>query len=66
MYSGALVMLLGIPLALGSWWGLFTIIPMTLILILRLVDEEKFLFRNLPGYAEYRNKVRYRLARFVW
>ena len=66
MYSGALVMLLGTPLALGSWWGLLTLIPFTLILIWRLLDEEKFLSKNLPGYNEYCQKVRYRLIPLLW
>ena len=66
MYIGALVMLLGVPLALGSWWGLPTIIPITLAIVWRLLDEEAFLAKNLPGYSEYRNKVRYRLLPFVW
>jgi len=66
MYSGALVMLLGVPLALGSWWGLFTIAPMTLVVVWRLLDEEKFLAKHLSGYSEYMNKVKYRLAPFIW
>ena len=66
MYSGALVMLVGVPLALGSWWGLFTIIPFTFVLIWRILDEERFLITNLPGYSEYRNKVKYRLVPFIW
>jgi len=66
MYSGALVMLLGVPLALGSWWGLLTFIPMTIVIVVRLMDEERFLARNLTGYPEYRDRVRYRLAPFVW
>jgi len=66
MYSGALVLLLGIPLALGSWWGLLTMIPITAALIWRLLDEEKFLARNLTGYSEYQNKVRYRLLPLIW
>jgi len=66
MYIGALVMLLGVPLALGSWWGLFTIIPMALVMVWRLLDEEKFLAKNLAGYSEYQNKVRYRLLPFIW
>jgi protein-S-isoprenylcysteine O-methyltransferase Ste14 len=66
MYIGALVMLLGVPLALGSWWGLYTIIPMTLVIVWRLLDEENFLARNLPGYSEYMNKVKYRLLPFLW
>jgi protein-S-isoprenylcysteine O-methyltransferase Ste14 len=66
MYIGALVMLLGTPLALGSWWGLLTTIPITLVIVWRLLDEEAFLAKSLPGYSEYRNKVRYRLLPFVW
>lgn len=66
MYVGGVVMLIGTPLALGSWWGLFVIIPFLPVLIWRLLDEEKFLVKNLPGYAEYQNTVRYRLVPFVW
>jgi protein-S-isoprenylcysteine O-methyltransferase Ste14 len=59
-------MLLGIPIALGSSWGLLVIVAMMPALIWRLLDEEKFLSRNLPGYVEYQNKVRYRLIPLVW
>jgi protein-S-isoprenylcysteine O-methyltransferase Ste14 len=66
MYAAALVMLLGIPVALGSWWGLLVILVMMPALIWRLFEEEKFLSRNLSGYVEYQNKVRYRLIPLVW
>ena len=66
MYAGALIMLLGTPLALGSWWGLLTFIPITLIIVWRLLDEERFLSKYLEGYSEYQKKVRYRLIPFVW
>jgi protein-S-isoprenylcysteine O-methyltransferase Ste14 len=66
MYAGALVMLLGIPIALGSWWGLLVLVSMMPALIWRLFDEEKFLARNLPGYTEYQYKVRFRLIPLVW
>ena len=66
MYTGALVMLLGIPIALGSWWGLLVIAAMIPALIWRLIDEERFLARNLPGYVEYQDKTRYRLIPLVW
>jgi protein-S-isoprenylcysteine O-methyltransferase Ste14 len=66
MYAGALVMLLGVPLALGSWWGLLTFIPITIVIVWRLLEEEKFLLENLPGYSEYRNRVRHRLVPFIW
>ncbi len=66
MYSGALVMLFGTPLALDSWWGLLMLIPFTIILIARLLDEERFLSKNLPGYNEYCQKVSYRLIPLLW
>jgi protein-S-isoprenylcysteine O-methyltransferase Ste14 len=66
MYAGGLVMLFGMPIALGSWWGLIVFVAMIPALIWRLIDEENFLARNLPGYVEYRNKVRYRLAPRIW
>jgi protein-S-isoprenylcysteine O-methyltransferase Ste14 len=66
MYIGALVMLVGVPLALGSWWGLLAIIPMMLVIVLRLLDEEEFLAKNLAGYCEYQSKVRYRLLPLIW
>jgi len=66
LYVSGLIMMLGTPLALGSWWGLLVFIPFTLGIILRLLDEEKFLSKNLPGYKEYCQKVRYRLIPFLW
>jgi protein-S-isoprenylcysteine O-methyltransferase Ste14 len=66
MYIGALVMLFGVPLALGSWWGLLTIALMVLVIVWRLLDEEDFLAERLAGYSEYQNRVRYRLLPFIW
>jgi protein-S-isoprenylcysteine O-methyltransferase Ste14 len=66
MYSGALVMLLGTPLALGSWWGLLMFVPMMFIIAWRASDEERFLSKNLSGYDEYCRIVRYRLVPFAW
>jgi protein-S-isoprenylcysteine O-methyltransferase Ste14 len=66
MYAGALVMLLFTPLALGSYWGLLPFLGMTAVIAFRLSGEEEFLARNLPGYGEYRRKVRYRLIPLVW
>jgi protein-S-isoprenylcysteine O-methyltransferase Ste14 len=66
MYAGALVMLLGIPIALGSWWGILVLAAILPALIWRLFEEEKFLARNLAGYVEYQNKVRYRLIPAIW
>lgn len=66
MYVGALVMLLAVPLALGSWWGLLTFIPITIVIVWRLLEEERFLVKNLRGYSQYRDRVRYRLVPFIW
>src|SRR5262245_61262927 len=59
MYAAALVMLLGIPLALGSWWGLFALLLVLPVLIWRLLDEERFLRQNLPSYPAYQAKLKY-------
>jgi protein-S-isoprenylcysteine O-methyltransferase Ste14 len=66
MYAAALVMLLGIPIALGSSRGVLIVVAMLPVLIWRLLDEERFLVRNLPGYAEYQRRVRYRLLPPIW
>jgi protein-S-isoprenylcysteine O-methyltransferase Ste14 len=66
MYATALFMLVGIPIALGSLWGVLVIVAMLPVLIWRLMDEERFLVRNLPGYADYRSRVRYRLLPLIW
>jgi protein-S-isoprenylcysteine O-methyltransferase Ste14 len=66
MYAGSLPILIGMPLALGSWWGLGALIVLVPALIWRLVDEEGFLKKNLPGYTEYTGKVRCRLVPYVW
>ncbi len=61
MYAGSLLYLLGTPLALGSYWGLLALAAMVPFLLWRLLDEERFLSRNLPGYTEYCATVRWRL-----
>jgi protein-S-isoprenylcysteine O-methyltransferase Ste14 len=66
MYAGALPLLIGMPLALGSWWGLFGLTLIVPALVWRLLDEEKFLHKNLLGYTEYTQKVRYRLIPHLW
>ena len=66
MYAGGLLYFLGMPVALGSWWGFFVALLTTAPLIWRIFEEEKFLCEKLPGYQDYRDKVKYRLAPFVW
>ena len=66
MYMGALLLFVGISLSLGSWWGLFVFLLFIPALVWRMFDEEHFLAKNLPGYSEYLNKVKYRLIPGVW
>ncbi len=61
MYLGALFLLVGTPLALGSWWSLLLVPLFMPILYFRMTNEEKVLARDLPGYTEYMRNVRYRL-----
>lgn len=65
-YAGLLLWVLATPLALGSWWGLLLLVPMALVLASRIRFEEHFLTQNLPGYAEYCQRVRHRLVPSVW
>ena len=66
MYLATLLMFLPLPLILGSFWGLipFTIYPV--LIVVRILNEEKILTESLNGYAEYRNKVKYRLIPLIW
>jgi protein-S-isoprenylcysteine O-methyltransferase Ste14 len=66
MYTGNLIMMVGIPLALGSYLGLVFVIPGLIVLALRIHDEEQLLAQELTGYREYTQKVRYRLAPGMW
>jgi protein-S-isoprenylcysteine O-methyltransferase Ste14 len=66
MYLGGIVLMLGVPFALGSIWGLLPFVAIAIAIVWRLLDEEKFLQENLPGYREYGRKTRYRLIPFVW
>jgi protein-S-isoprenylcysteine O-methyltransferase Ste14 len=66
MYAGASVLLLFTPIALGSWVAVPFAIPIILVVVARLLDEERFLLANLSGYAEYRQKVHHRLIPSIW
>jgi protein-S-isoprenylcysteine O-methyltransferase Ste14 len=66
MYSGALLLLAAMPLALGSWVSVLLVVPFLPVLVWRILDEEEFLRKRLPGYAEYMRQVRYRLVPQVW
>jgi protein-S-isoprenylcysteine O-methyltransferase Ste14 len=66
MYSGMLLMDCFIPLALGCWWAFLPTLAKVPVVVLRLLDEEEFLRANLPGYADYCEKVPHRLVPGVW
>ena len=66
MYAAAIWLFVGMPLALGSWWTIVLVIPFVPVLLWRLLNEEKVLTRDLPGYTEYMRRVKYRLVPRVW
>lgn len=66
MYTGNVIMMVGIPLALGSYWGLALVVPGVLVLAVRIRDEENLLRQELDGYLEYAQTVRYRLVPGMW
>ena len=66
MYTGNVALMVGVPLALGSYWGLAFLVPGLIVLVVRILDEEQLLTHELSGYREYTTRVRYRLLPYVW
>jgi len=66
MYMATVLLFLMIPLVLGSWYALIVFAFYPAIIIVRLLDEEKLLTRELPGYAEYKQKVKFRIIPYIW
>ena len=66
MYAVTVLLFMMIPLILGSWYALIVFAFYPVIIVIRLQDEEKLLTAELPGYAEYKQKVKYRLIPFVY
>ncbi|MEY9127803.1 methyltransferase family protein [Bradyrhizobium yuanmingense] len=66
MYSGMILFFTGVPLLLGSWWGLAMVPLLLALLAVRIPIEERTLREGLPGYADYTARVRYRLIPGVW
>ena len=66
MYSASLVMMVGMPLALGSYWALLVVALGAILLIIRILDEEKMLNQQLAGYSDYTRQVRHRLVPPLW
>jgi protein-S-isoprenylcysteine O-methyltransferase Ste14 len=66
MYLAATILFGVVPLILGSYYGMIPVIFFPVLLIIRILNEEKVLRKNLPGYEDYMKKVRYRLIPFIW
>jgi protein-S-isoprenylcysteine O-methyltransferase Ste14 len=66
MYAGGMLLLIGTPLVLGSWWGIAAALALCAVIVVRLLDEEGRLATELKGYDDYRRKVGYRLVPGVW
>ena len=66
MYAVTLVLFLSMPLVLGSWLSLAVLLAYPFIIAARIRDEERVLIKGLPGYAEYTQRVRWRLIPFLW
>jgi protein-S-isoprenylcysteine O-methyltransferase Ste14 len=66
MYAATILLFLMMPLVLGSWYAAIVFLVYPVLIIIRLTGEEKLLMQELPGYAEYQKKVKYRLIPFIW
>lgn len=66
MYAVTILLFLMIPLVLGSWYALIAFAFYPAVIVVRLKDEEDLLTKELPGYAEYKQKVKYRIIPFIW
>lgn len=66
MYLGGSLMFVGAPLLLGSFFGVLAGLALTILLMARILGEEAMLIRDLEGYREYTQDVRYRLFPFIW
>ena len=66
MYSSSMLFFIGVPLLLGSWWGVAMVPLFVVLFAIRMRIEERTLIAGLPGYADYRAHVRYRLVPGLW
>ena len=66
MYAVTILLFMVMPIVLGSWYALIAFAFYPVIIIVRLKDEEDLLTRELPGYAAYKQKVKYRIIPFIW
>jgi protein-S-isoprenylcysteine O-methyltransferase Ste14 len=66
MYTATIFLFLAMPLVLGSIISFFIFLIYPVLIIFRIIYEEKFLEKELVGYSEYKQKVKYRLIPFIW
>ena len=66
MYLASVLMFLSIPLVMGSWYALIPFAFYPLLMVVRILDEEKLLTAELSGYEAYKRKVKYRMIPFIW
>lgn len=66
MYLGGILLFIGTPMLLGSIYGVVIGVLISLLLVTRIVGEERMLVKELDGYADYRKKVKYRLIPLIW
>ena len=66
MYAAGILMYMLIPVALGSFWAMIPLLLIPVMLVFRLLDEEKALIKGLKGYKQYMKKVKYRLIPWIW
>ena len=66
MYTATVFMFTAIPLVSGSWYGLAPMLTYPVVIVIRILNEEKVLSEGLDGYIDYKKKVKYRLLPFIW
>ena len=66
MYTATILMFLAMPLVMGSWWAFLVMVPYVVAIVTRIKDEETLLTKELEGYQEYKEKVRWKLIPYIW
>ena len=66
MYTATILMFLAMPLLMGSWWAFLVMVPYVVAIVTRINDEETLLTKELEGYLEYKEKVRWKLIPYIW
>ena len=66
MYTATIAMFLAMPLVMGSWWAFLVMVPYVVAIVTRIKDEETLLTKELEGYQEYKEKVRWKLIPYIW